>query len=194
MFSSHFFFDNPAEWSFLDFHSDEQYDDPETLRQLSIQYDEIIRNSTPRLYPIPIIGNLSHSTLSSSTEDHNEQRSVRRFHLGLNQRVFSPSYYETPIYYPLSVSLSSPGTINPRRLGFIPSKSGFWPNETYTLFQLIVDYFRKRNHPDARFCHKLYNAFKLSTETDFSYQIGFLWVSLTYNSCRKSKICVIFRC
>ena len=177
MFSSHFFFNNPEEWNFLDFHSNEQHDDPETIRQLSRQYDELIINSTERRYPISIIGNHSSSTVSSSSEDRNEQEPVRRFKLGLNKRVLSPSYYETHIYYPISVSLSNPQTINPRRLGFIPSKNDFWPNETYTLHQLIVDYFRKRNHPDARFCHKLYNALILSTDTDFSYVIGVRWVS-----------------
>lgn len=65
-------------------------------------------------------------------------------------------------YFPKNDQFS----INPHQLGFIPHV--FWPDQTYQFDVLVHEFFQRKNQPNGRFSHKLYNALKL-TESDNSY-------------------------
>jgi len=51
-------------------------------------------------------------------------------------------------------------TINPRRLGFIPSS--FWPDQEFVFGDVVVDFFQRKNNANCRFSHKLFNAIQIS--------------------------------
>jgi hypothetical protein len=74
------------------------------------------------------------------------------------------------------VSADSAVSLNPQRLGFIPSQ--FWSESSITFGQLVRDFFQKKNHANSRFAHKLYNALKITTDDPFYIEfIGIEWIT-----------------
>jgi len=67
-------------------------------------------------------------------------------------------------------------TYNPSSLGFIPSK--YWPNQEFPFGIIVEDFFRRKNNPNTRFSHKLYNALKM-VEMDpfFAPILGVEWIT-----------------
>ena len=66
--------------------------------------------------------------------------------------------------------------INPKKLHFIPTK--FWPDEDIPFCDIVDDFFRRKNHINCRFPHKLYNALKLNELGDKFRKIsGVTWLS-----------------
>ena len=66
--------------------------------------------------------------------------------------------------------------INPKKLHFIPAK--FWPDKDIPFCDIVDDFFRRKNHINCRFPHKLYNALRLN-ELGGKFKIvsGVEWLS-----------------
>ena len=66
--------------------------------------------------------------------------------------------------------------INPYQIGFIPHN--YFRNEFYTFGSIVGDYFQKKNNPNCRFLHKLYNAIKLGEAyPEYLNYVGVSWIS-----------------
>lgn len=69
-------------------------------------------------------------------------------------------------------------TLNPHKLGFAPAS--YWPDEEYTFGDIVEDFFRRKNHPNSRFSHKVYNALQISEKVPHLRKfIGLSWLSNT---------------
>lgn len=74
------------------------------------------------------------------------------------------------------ICLNKHVTLNPVKLGFIPS--GFWTNKEHSFSDLVYDFFQRKNSPNCRFLHKLYNALKISSVSDMYAELtGVQWVT-----------------
>ncbi|KAH0786809.1 hypothetical protein GPJ56_009186 [Histomonas meleagridis] len=66
--------------------------------------------------------------------------------------------------------------INPFQIGFIPHN--YFRNQFYTFGNIVGDYFQKKNNPNCRFLHKLYNAIKLGEAyPEYLIYVGISWIS-----------------
>lgn len=66
--------------------------------------------------------------------------------------------------------------INPVKIGFIPST--FWNDEDIMFGNLVFDFFRRKNNPNCRFHHKLYNALKIAQSFPaLKDYVGVEWLS-----------------
>ena len=67
---------------------------------------------------------------------------------------------------------------NPLKLGFIPKT--YWPNQDYPFGILVEDFFRRKNNPNTRFTHKLYNSLILVNKDPLlAPLLGVEWVNDT---------------
>ena len=67
-------------------------------------------------------------------------------------------------------------TINPKKLHFIPAR--FWPDQEIPFSDIVDDFFRRKNHVNCRFPHKLFNALKLAdADPKFKKIAGVEWIS-----------------
>lgn len=68
--------------------------------------------------------------------------------------------------------------IYPHGLGFIPA--AYWPDQVFSFGDVLEDYFRLKNNPNARFPCKLYNALKLTTNMpEYIPYVGIQWLNDT---------------
>ena len=66
--------------------------------------------------------------------------------------------------------------LNPHKLGFIPAS--FWPDQEVSFGDLVHDFFRRKNNPNSRFHHKLYNALKISEAyPEYKQFVGVQWLT-----------------
>jgi hypothetical protein len=66
--------------------------------------------------------------------------------------------------------------INPKKLDFLPSH--FWPDQSISFYNIVEDFFRRKNHINSRFTHKLYNALKLNQLGEIYKDVsGVEWIS-----------------
>lgn len=66
--------------------------------------------------------------------------------------------------------------VNPHQIGFIPQE--YFLNQYYSFGDLVIHYFHKKNNPNCRFTHKLYNAIKLGEAfPDYLKFIGVSWLT-----------------
>lgn len=67
-------------------------------------------------------------------------------------------------------------SLNPVMCGFIPSF--FWPNREIPFVDLVYDFFQLKNNINCRFLHKLYNALRVSTVSEYYATIvGVRWIT-----------------
>ena len=93
----------------------------------------------------------------------------------------SPLFSLPPLedYEVYSTIINEPNvTINPKSFGFIPDS--FWPEGSFSVRDLVFDYFRSPCGPYSRFSHKLYNILlKVNTDPFFSMFFGTEWLNET---------------
>lgn len=92
--------------------------------------------------------------------------------------LFPPTFLHFPVVRRPQRSMIGPEVfnfpINPKGLGFFPSN--FWQQERTTLGNVITQFFRKKNHANARFLYKLYNALKITENyPHLTRHIGVSW-------------------
>lgn len=77
-------------------------------------------------------------------------------------------------------------TLNVRRLGFLPQS--YWPDEEFSFGDIVRDFFQRKNNPNCRFNHKLYNALVLTYRLpEYLPFIGVEWLSVNVIKVQKTR-------
>ena len=132
-----------------------------------------------KCYTQPITRPIPPAIKPKGKSKHNVQfqtRSTRK--VPINQPVRSPPEpgSEDDIFQ--NICLDKTVTINPHKLGFIPSP--FWPDQEIPFGDIVADFFQRKNNVNCRFSHKLYNAIQIGKLLpNMKQYAGVEWLSET---------------